>query len=455
MTAVGVVSLGCSKNRVDTERMLGLLTAAGYRIEPDPAKSDIIIVNTCGFIEPAKQESIDSILDMARYKQSGRCRLLLVTGCLSQRYPGALHEQMPEIDGMLGVGQYGRLLEMIAQAERGERPAFTAPHADLSETSLSETDLSEDVDRVLTTPPYSAYIKIGDGCDNRCSYCAIPLIRGAYRSRPMSGILREIERLAARGVKEFTLVSQDTTRYGTDFASTKGCVGESQLPALLREAAALPSVQWLRALYCYPARVDEALLDALALANPSKVCGYLDVPIQHIVPRLLTAMHRHGTAGHIRWVIGAARARGLALRTSIIVGFPGETEADFAELMDFVSQAKFDRLGAFAFSPEEDTPAADMPDQVPDEVKRERLDRLMTLQQRISAERNALRVGSTCRVLTEGIRDDGLHRGRSAWEAPEIDGHILFRAAAPLRPGDFATVRITGAQTYDLLGETL
>ncbi|MCL2810635.1 MAG: 30S ribosomal protein S12 methylthiotransferase RimO [Clostridia bacterium] len=438
MTSIGVVSLGCSKNRVDTEQMLGLLVAAGYCIEPDPAKAQIIIVNTCGFIEPAKQESIDAILDMARYKKTGRCKLLLVTGCLSQRYAAELYEQMPEIDGLLGVGQYDRLMELIGNAEQGERPSFTAPCADFFEGG----------ERVLTTPSYSAYVKIGEGCDNRCSYCAIPLIRGPYRSRPMAAILREMERLAERGVKEFTLVSQDTTRYGTDFGS-----GESQLPVLLQEAAALPGVEWLRALYCYPARVNEALLDALA-ALPN-VCGYLDIPIQHIVPRLLTAMNRHGTAAHIRWVIQDARARNLALRTAIIVGFPGETEADFAELLDFVAQAKFDRLGAFAFSPEEDTPAAALPDQVPDEVKQERLDKLMSLQQGISAERNALRVGSACRVLTEGRRADGLYWGRSPWEAPEIDGHILFRSAMPLQPGDFATVGITDSLAYDLIGETV
>ena len=436
MDSVGVVSLGCSKNRVDTERMLGMLTAAGYAIEADPAKAQIIIVNTCGFIEPAKQESIDAILDMARYKESGQCKLLLVTGCLSQRYATELHEQMPEIDGLLGVGQYDRLLELISNAEQGKRPSFTAPC----------TDFMEESDRVLTTPPYTAYVKIGEGCDNRCSYCAIPLIRGPYRSRPMADILKEMERLAGRGVKEFTLVSQDTTRYGTDFGS-----GESQLPLLLRQAAALPVVTWLRALYCYPARVNEALLDALAgLPN---ACGYLDVPIQHIVPRLLTAMNRHGTAAHIRWVIEEARARNLALRTSVIVGFPGETETDFTELLDFVSQAQFDRLGAFAFSPEEDTPAAALPDQAPEEIKLQRLNKLMSLQQRISAERSALRVGSVCRVLTEGRRADGVYWGRSAWEAPEIDGHILFRSAAPLKPGDFAAVRVTGSKAYDLIGE--
>ena len=438
MISVGVVSLGCSKNRVDTERMHGLLTAAGYRVEADPAKAAIIIVNTCGCIEPAKRESIDAILDMARYKESGRCQLLLVTGCLSQRYAAELHEQMPEIDGLLGVGQYDRLLELIHNAHQGKRPSFTAPC----------TDCMEEGDRVLTTPPYSAYVKIGEGCDNRCSYCAIPLIRGPYRSRPMAAILREMERLAQRGVKEFSLISQDTTRYGTDFGS-----GESQLPLLLRQAAALPGVVWLRVLYCYPARVNEALLDALAgLPN---VCGYLDIPIQHAVPRLLAAMNRQGTAAHIRWVIREARARNLALRTSVIVGFPGETEADFAELLDFVAQAQFDRLGAFAFSAEEDTPAAQLPDQAPEAVKQERLDALMSLQRRISTQRNALRVGSACSVLAEGRRADGLYWGRSAWEAPEIDGRILFRSVTPIKPGDFATVRITDSQAYDLIGETL
>ncbi len=434
---VGVVSLGCSKNRVDTEQMLGLLAEAGYTIEPDPARAEIIIVNTCGFIEPAKQESIDSILEMAQYKQSGRCRLLLVTGCLSQRYGGDLRAEMPEIDGMLGVGQYDKLLEMIAGAGRGERPLYAVPCNDFLES-----------DRVLTTPEYSAYVKIGDGCDNRCSYCAIPLIRGGYRSRPLDDIVGEVRRLTARGVKEITLISQDTTRFGTDWSG-----GASQLPALLREVAALPGVEWLRTLYCYPARVDEALLDTM-MALPN-VCGYIDLPIQHIVPRLLTAMNRHGTAEHIRRMVRAIHQRGMALRTSIIVGFPGETEADFEELLAFVQEARFDRLGAFAFSPEEDTRAAEMPDQVPEEVKQARLDRLMALQQGISVESNARRVGSTCRVLIEGKGTDGLYVGRSAWEAPEIDGKILFRSPNPLKPGDEATVRITAAQTYDLIGEAL
>jgi len=263
----------------------------------------------------------------------------------------------------------------------------------------------------------------------------------------MNGILREMERLAVRGVKEFTLVSQDTTRYGTDLGAA--CC----LPVLLREAASLPGVDWLRVLYCYPSRVDEALLDRMA--DLPNVCGYLDLPVQHIVPRLLSAMNRHGTAAHIRWVLREARVRDIALRTSVIVGFPGETEAEFTEMMDFVAEAQFDRLGAFAFSPEEGTPAASLPEQVHDEVKRERLDRLMSLQQRVTQERNARRVGSECHVLAEGSLGNGLYRGRSAWEAPEIDGYVLFRSAVPIQPGEFVKVRVTSAQTYDLLGVAL
>ncbi len=436
-TKVGVVSLGCSKNRVDTEQMLGVLAEAGYAFEPDPAQADIIVVNTCGFIEPAKEESIDTILEMAEYKKTGRCRLLLVTGCLAQRYSEALHADIPEIDGMLGVGQYDKLLAMIAEADKGARPALTQPCDDFFESQ-----------RVLTTPSYSAYVKIGDGCDNRCSYCAIPLIRGGYRSRPTADIAAEVRRLTRAGVQEITLISQDTTRFGTDKAG-----GVSQLPALLREVSQIEGVHWLRTLYCYPARVDEALLDTMA-ALPN-MCQYIDLPIQHIVPRLLTAMHRHGTAEHIRHLAQEIRARGMALRTSIIVGFPGETEADFEELLAFVAEARFDRLGAFAFSPEEDTVAAGLPDQIPEEIKQARLDRLMRLQSGISAERNATRVGTTCEVLVEGRRKDGLFVGRSRWEAPEIDGNVLFRATGKLRPGTFAQVRITGSEIYDLIGEAL
>lgn len=431
---VGLVSLGCSKNRVDSEQMLGILSQAGHTIVADPAQAEVIIVNTCGFIGPAKEESINTILEMAQYKQSGQCKLLLVTGCLAQRYGDQLDVELPEVDGFLGVNQYDHLPALLAEAQEGTRPMMTA---------CSDTFL--EAERVLTTPSYSAYIKIGDGCDNRCSYCAIPLIRGGYRSRPQESILAEVRALADRGVKEFTLIAQDTTRFGTDLPGN-----ESRLPQLLKAVAQVPGVQWLRVLYCYPARVDHALLDTIqALPN---VCPYIDLPIQHIVPRLLTAMNRHGTAAHIRDMVKAIKERGMTLRTSIIVGFPGETDEDFEALLAFVQEAQFDRLGAFAFSPEEDTPAYDMADALPEAVKQQRLDRLMALQQGISLAQNRRRVGTTVQVLVEGKRG-GRYVGRSMAEAPETDGLIHFTSPQSLTPGEFVSVRILSAKAYDLIGE--
>lgn len=431
---VGVVSLGCSKNRVDTEQMLGLLRREGYEIVSDPKRARVIIVNTCGFIASAKEESINTILEMAEYKKTGNCEALVVTGCLSQRYGGELRGELPEIDAMLGVNQYARLPQVLRGLTAGGCPMHTAP-----------SDTFFEGDRVLTTPSYSAYVKIGDGCDNRCSFCAIPLIRGGYRSRPREAILEETQKLVSGGVREISLVAQDTTRYGTDTPP-----GDSRLAELLQETAQVPGLTWLRALYCYPARVDERLLDAMC--EIPQAAPYIDLPIQHIVPRLLEAMHRHGTAEHIREVVRAARVRGMTLRTSIIVGFPGETQADFEELLAFIGEARFDRLGAFAFSPEEDTPAYDMPGQVDEEEKQRRLDELMRLQQRISLEANQRRVGEEAEVLVEGTRE-GLAYGRSQREAPEIDGKILFPPKSPVRPGEFRRVRVTQAQEYDLVGE--
>lgn len=431
---VGVVSLGCSKNRVDTEQMLGLLRQDGYRIVSDPAEAAVIIVNTCGFIASAKEESIDAILEMAQYKETGKCEALVVTGCLSQRYGEELTREMPEIDALLGVNQYAQLPSLLRTLPAQERPSL-----------LRREQCFLESPRVLTTPSFSAYVKIGDGCDNRCSYCAIPDIRGDYRSRPQEDILREIELLAGQGVREFTLVAQDTTRFGTDWGD-----GETRLPALLREAERIPGVHWLRPMYCYPVRVQADLLDTLASSDV--ICPYIDLPIQHIVPRLLTDMHRHGTAEHIRWVVREARERKLTLRTSIIVGFPGETEKDFEELLAFVEWARFDRLGAFAFSPEEGTPAMEMPNQIPEEEKQRRLDALMLLQRDISLSLNRQRVGEVCEVLVEG-RQEGISYGRSRREAPEIDGKILLPSLPDTAPGSFVQVRITGAEQYDLVGE--
>ena len=432
---IGMISLGCNKNRVDSETALGLLRAHGWELTGDPADADILMVNTCGFIGPAKEESIDAILDMARYKTEGRCRLLVVTGCLAQRYEKDLMAEIPEIDLLLGVNQYDQLPALIEKALGGQRGL----------TSCAERFDFFEHDRVLTTPGYSAYIRIGDGCDNRCTFCAIPLIRGPHRSRREGDILSEMEKLAKAGVREHILVAQDTTRYGTDWQP------HSALPELMTRAASIEGVDWLRVLYCYPDETDERLLDVIA--GRDNICKYLDLPIQHINDDVLRRMHRRGTSADIRRCLRLARERDLTLRTSIIVGFPGETEAQFEELLRFIEEAEFDRLGAFAYSAEEDTPAARMPDQIPEEVKQERLGRLMTLQAGISLRRNQARVGATEKVLVTDIGEDGTLLGRSQREAPETDGEILFSTTGPLPEiGSFVGVRLTKADTYDLMG---
>lgn len=434
-TTVGLISLGCSKNRIDSEQMLGVLRERGYRIVSDPAKAEVIIVNTCGFIQSAKEEAISTLFEMAEYKKSGRCRLLVATGCFAQRYPEAIREEMPEVDAILGVNEYQKLDQAIREADAGARPVYTDDDGTFFEFG-----------RVLTTPPYSAYVRIGEGCDNWCSYCAIPMIRGRYRSRPKEDILSEVRALADRGVREFTLIAQDTTRYGTDQG------GSSRLPDLIEEIAAIEGVCWLRTLYCYPERVDGRLLDVIA--RHDNVCKYLDLPMQHISPHLLRDMHRTDTAEHIRMVCRMFRERGMMLRTTLMVGFPGETDADFEELLDFVRETQFGRMGAFMFSPEEGTRAARMPGQIDEAVKQARYDALMTLQHGISLAQNKKRVGTTCRVLVEKKRGNR-YVGRSEFEAPETDGNIYFHADVPCEPGSFVTVRITGARAYDLMGERI
>lgn len=430
---VGMISLGCVKNRVDSEQMLSLLREAGCVITNEPKNADILIVNTCGFIASAKEESIDAILEMAEYKKTGRCRILCVTGCLAQRYEKDLLSEIPEIDCLLGVSQYDHLTVCLENALSGARPVQTARSGTFLECG-----------RVLTTPSYSAYIKTGDGCDNRCAYCAIPLIRGGYRSRPRANILEEMCALADQGVREHILIAQDTTRYGID-------TGDS-LASLLTEAAAIPGVEWLRALYMYPDETDMALLETMAAHQ--NICKYLDLPLQHAAPELLKKMNRRGSMEKTRALLRAAREMGFCLRTTFIVGFPGETEADFQELMTFTREMAFDRMGAFAFSAEEDTPAAAMPNQIPEEVKQDRLNRLMSLQAQISAARSALRVGQTEKVLVTGRRGK-LYTARSPWEAPDADGEILLHSARPLQEGHFLSARITGADTYDLTAEAL
>ena len=431
---VGAVSLGCNKNRVDTETALGLLKEKGFLLTANPADADILLVNTCGFIDPAKEESVNTILEMAEYKTKGRCKVLAVTGCLSQRYSGDLMKEIPEIDILLGVNQYAELPGAIERALGAERPCLCADDFGYYEH-----------DRVLTTPFYSAYIRIGEGCSNRCTFCAIPMIRGPYRSRNEEAILREIRSLADSGVREHILVAQDTTRYGTENHP------HTTLPELMRRAASIDGVDWLRVLYCYPDETSDALLDVLATYD--HVCPYLDIPVQHINAEILRRMHRRGTQEDILRCVRGARERGLTLRTSLIVGFPGETEDQFRELMDFVEETEFDRLGVFAYSPEEGTPAAKLPDQIPEEIKQDRLDRLMTLQQKISLKRNTARVGSTEQVLVTDTDNHGNILGRSCREAPETDGEIYVCCGeARPQPGQIIPVRITSAEEYDLRG---
>lgn len=430
---VGMISLGCVKNRVDSEQMLGMLKAAGCQITSAPEEAEILIVNTCGFIAPAKEESIDAIFEMAQYKKTGKCQVLCVTGCLAQRYEKDLLSEIPEIDCLLGVSQYADLDAYLENALAGQHPVATKRKKEFLECG-----------RVLTTPGYSAYIKTGDGCDNRCAYCAIPLIRGPYRSRSRQAILDEMRLLAGQGVKEHILIAQDTTRYGID-------TGDS-LERLMAEAAGIEGVEWLRALYMYPDEVNQSLLDAMAARD--NICKYLDLPLQHAAPGLLRRMNRRGTVAHTKEMLRAARERGFCLRTTFIVGFPGETEADFEELMAFTEEMAFDRMGAFTFSPEEDTPAASMPDQIPEEIKQERLDRLMALQAEISLERNRLRVGREEKVLVTG-RQGKRYTARSPWEAPDADGEILLESALPLTEGQFVRARITSAGTYDLAAKTI
>ncbi|NLD02293.1 MAG: 30S ribosomal protein S12 methylthiotransferase RimO [Clostridiales bacterium] len=430
---VGVVSLGCAKNRVDTEEMLSLLSQEGYELTEKAEDAEVLVVNTCGFITSAKEESIDAIFEMAQYKETGKCRALVVTGCLAQRYGEDLMREIPQIDVLSGVTQYDTLAEAIGIAlEKGERRMNTE-----RKTAFLHCG------RVLTTPKYTAYVRIGEGCDNRCAFCAIPLIRGRHHSRDMEDILGEMKGLSEQGVKEQILIAQDTTGWGRD-------LGPERLKDLLRRAALeVAGLEWLRVLYCYPDGTDKALIDEMAAHE--NICRYLDLPLQHASRRILKAMRRRGDIDQVREVLCYARSLGFALRTTFIVGFPGETEEDFEELMAFCRDMRFDRMGAFTFSPEEDTAAALMDGQIPEEEKKRRLDLLMSQQAGISRERNEARVGTVCRVLVTG-RQAGLYTGRSAWEAPDADGIIRFEAKQTLKPGDFIDVRLTKAEPYDLIG---
>ena len=445
---IGVVSLGCPKNLVDSETMLGLIHEENYEITNDPSEAEIIIVNTCGFIESAKEESINTILQMAEYKKSGSCKYIIVTGCLSQRYAEELFSELPEADAIAGVEVYDEIGSIIKRVMNGERFIML----ERSKPDVIYTSKETFLPRILTTPSYTAYLKIAEGCDNCCSYCAIPKIRGPYRSKPMEQVLKEAKALADNGVKELIVVAQDTTRYGEDLPG-----GKLLLADLLKELNKIESLKWIRVMYCYPNNFTDELIEAFASLD--KVCKYVDLPLQHASNRLLASMNRYDTREEVETLLAKLRKRipGIVIRTTFIVGFPGETDADFEELKEFVEQQRFENAGVFAYSQEEGTVAGAMPNQIPDEIKQERYHELMALQAQISEEIHKDTEGQTLEVLVEGIEEDGsgLHYGRSYREAPDIDGLVFIENPGDIKPGCFVKVNILQGFTYESVGERI
>jgi len=445
---IGVVSLGCPKNLVDSETMLGLIHEENYEITNDPSEAEIIIVNTCGFIESAKEESINTILQMAEYKKSGSCKYIIVTGCLSQRYAEELFNELPEADAIAGVEVYDEIGSIIKRVMNGERFIML----ERSKPDVIYTSKETFLPRILTTPSYTAYLKIAEGCDNCCSYCAIPKIRGPYRSKPMEQVLKEAKALAANGVKELIVVAQDTTRYGEDLPG-----GKLLLADLLKELNKIESLKWIRVMYCYPNNFTDELIETFASLD--KVCKYVDLPLQHASNRLLASMNRYDTREEVETLLAKLRKRipGIVIRTTFIVGFPGETDADFEELKEFVEQQRFENAGVFAYSQEEGTVAGAMPNQIPDEIKQERYHELMALQAQISEEIHKDTEGQTLEVLVEGIEEDGsgLHYGRSYREAPDIDGLVFIENPGDIKPGCFIKVNILQGFTYESVGERI
>ncbi len=433
-------SLGCTKNLIDAEMMLGLLKNYGYDITDDIGAATIAVINTCGFIESAKEESIERILAVAKYKQS-TLKKLVVTGCLSERYHSDLMNEMPEIDGLIGTGRFEEIVDVVEGVMK-----------EIKEMRIGQTDnpYHENLKRVRTSPEHMAYIKIAEGCDHHCTYCIIPTLRGPLRSREMSAIVHEVQQLALEGVKELILIAQDTTSYGLDLE------GKLMLPTLLKSLEIIEGIEWIRIMYCYPERVTTELIEVMK--HSKKICPYMDLPIQHCEDRILKQMNRHMTKEKLIKTIYSLRESipHIQLRTTLIVGFPGETESEFIALKDFVTQMKFDKLGVFTYSQEENTPAAQLPDQLKEEVKLARQSELMALQQEISKELQRLRIGKQETVLVEEQLEeyDGLYHysGRTAGDAPEIDGLVYFNASQSLEIGDFMTVCITDALEYDLLG---
>ena len=435
---IGLVSLGCAKNQTDAETMLAILQDEGYTIVSEPEDADAIIVNTCGFIDSAKQESINTTLEMAQYKTDGKCKLLIMTGCLAERYAKDITDELPEVDAVLGTGDYDKIAEIIKSAkESASVPVITDNINHTPECALP---------RVLLTPPYTAYLKIADGCANNCTYCAIPKIRGHFRSRKPKDIISEAKDLRDRGVKELILIAQDTTRYGTDIGTT--------LAELLDELAKLDGIEWIRVHYYYTEAITKELIDTMA--KHDNICNYIDMPIQHADNYILRRMARRTTVEEIEEKIAYMRKtlKNCYIRTSIIVGFPGETEEHFKNLYDFVERTKFDRMGVFTYSCEEGTPAAEFDMQIPEDIKEQRYDALMTLQQGISLELNQAKIGTVIDVIVEGYDEDNfLFYGRSRGDSIDVDGMVYFGTEDEVSPGDIIKVKILDASEYDLTGQ--
>lgn len=440
MLKIALESLGCSKNLVDAEIMMGILNRKGYKLVGEFEEADIILVNTCGFIESAKQESIDTILDLAQLKENGNLKLLIVTGCLAQRYAKELQAEIPEIDAIVGTGSYQQIDEIIANLEKENNIV-----------SLNDIEFAynEDLPRYVTTPEYMAYLKIGEGCDNHCTYCIIPKLRGRYRSRKMEDIIKEAKDLASKGVKELVVIAQDTTKYGLDL------YGEVKFPQLLEELAQIDGIKWIRIMYSYPESITEELVKVIKKYD--NICNYFDMPIQHASNKVLKLMNRHTTKEDIKSKVEMIRKYipDATLRTTIIVGFPGETDEDFNELVEFAKDMKFDRLGAFAYSREEDTPADKLPNHLDEDVKLQRRDQLMLVQQEISQNLNAQKIDNEYEVLIEEQIEDKVYIGRTQGDAEEIDSIVYVKSENQLEIGSFVKVKINNALEYDLMGDVV
>ncbi len=441
MISLLFISLGCDKNRVDSERMLGLLEKEGYAFTDDESQADVIVINTCCFVGDAKEESINTILEMAEYKKSGSLKALIVTGCLAQHYRQEILDEIEEVDAVLGTTAYDSIAETVAEALTGKR-----------ELKIQDVDRSvpDRAERILTTGGHYACLKIAEGCDKCCTYCIIPKMRGKYRSVPMEALLREAKALVSRGVKELILVAQETTVYGVDL------YGEKRLPRLLRELCKLDGLFWIRIQYCYPEEITEELIQTIR--EEPKICHYLDLPIQHASDGILKRMGRRTTRADLERIISVLREEipDICLRTTLISGFPGETEEQHRELLDFVDASEFDRLGVFIYSQEEDTPAALMPDQVPEDLKEKRRSEIMELQQEISLDRAQELVGRELDVIIEGqVADENAYVGRTYRDAPDVDGYLFLNTEEVLVSGDIVRVKVTGALEYDLIGELM